>query len=653
MYPKSIAYYGTETPVPDGIQYNAGPLSMLFEPDKGFLRYIRFNDQEILRGIYSAVRDRNWDTIAPVVSNFTAETTADTFTLIFDVTCQANDFDFFWKGTITGDSQGTVQFTMDGVARSSFQRNRIGFCVLHPIGCAGHPCVVEKVDGTVEQGAFPRYISPHQPFMDMRSISHEVVPRLSAKVEFEGDTFEMEDQRNWTDASFKTYCTPLSIPYPVEVQEGMQIVQSITITLEGDVPETARASISADSAIDFTVGEAPVVDVPKIGLGTTSNPELLDEILDEVEVEQLKVLNLAHLRFDLDLSQPTMEARLRQGCLEANALSTSLEIALFLSDAADTELNTFSELVKQLQPPIARYLVFHTSEKSTSAQWIELARRYLSDAKLGAGTNAYFTELNRERPPVEVADFVCYSVNPQVHAFDNASLVETLETQGQTVKSTRQFAGGLPIAVTPVTLRPRFNPNATGPEPEPEAGQLPSQVDPRQMSLFGAGWTVGSLKYLSESGADSITYYETIGWRGVLETADGPPLPLQFASMKRDAFPPYHVLADVGEFASGSVIPSRSSAPLSVDGMVLRKDGATRVLLASFSSKPQRVRLHCPLLGTQVRVKRFNETNFDAMCDPQPFRSNTSEPVQIQTHTFELELLPFAVVRVDTVKREQ
>ena len=31
------------------------------------------------------------------------------------------------------------------------------------------------------------------------------------------------------------------------------------------------------------------------------------------------------------------------------------------------------------------------------------------------------------------------------------------------------------------------------------------------MSLFGAGWTAGSLKYLAEGGAHSLTYYETTG----------------------------------------------------------------------------------------------------------------------------------------------
>ena len=54
------------------------------------------------------------------------------------------------------------------------------------------------------------------------------------------------------------------------------------------------------------------------------------------------------------------------------------------------------------------------------------------------------------------------SLNPQVHAFDNASLVETLEAQKWTVESARKFVGGLPISVSPITLRPRFNPNATG-----------------------------------------------------------------------------------------------------------------------------------------------------------------------------------------------
>jgi hypothetical protein len=31
----------------------------------------------------------------------------------------------------------------------------------------------------------------------------------------EGDAWEMEDHRNWLDASFKTYVRPLALPYPM------------------------------------------------------------------------------------------------------------------------------------------------------------------------------------------------------------------------------------------------------------------------------------------------------------------------------------------------------------------------------------------------------------------------------------------------------
>jgi len=39
-------------------------------------------------------------------------------------------------------------------------------------------------------------------------------------ISFEGDVFETEDQRNWTDASFKTYCPPLRLPYPRPFEAG-------------------------------------------------------------------------------------------------------------------------------------------------------------------------------------------------------------------------------------------------------------------------------------------------------------------------------------------------------------------------------------------------------------------------------------------------
>ena len=649
--PLRVLYYGKDEPLPEGTQLRAGPLSMIFE--SGDLRYIRFGDHEILRRVYVAVRDHNWDTILPQLSNVQTEREGDAFRITYDVANKMADVDFFWQGTITGDANGTITFSMDGEARSTFRRNRIGFCVLHPMNCAGVPCRIEKVDGAVEESIYPIAIAPQHlidgeikpvaPFNNMRAVSYEVTAGVEAEVRFEGEVFEMEDQRNWTDASYKTYGTPLSEPFPVEVPAGTKISQRIILTLKTQRELSAEKPDAATQPLTLEISSTDTRPLPRIGLGAASH----GEPLNAGELERLKLLNLSHLRVDVDLAQPDYEATLRRATDEARALEVSLELALFLTDAAAAELRAFAEVVEQVKPPIGTYLIFHQTEASTSAQWVDLARRYLTGAKIGAGTNAYFTDLNRGRPPVEVLDLVCYSINPQVHAFDNASLKETLEAQAVTVESTRQFTDGLPIAVTPVTLLARFNPNATGPEPEPAPGELPAQVDIRQMSLFGAGWTLGSIKYLSESSASSVTYYETSGWRGVMETATGSPLPEKFHSVPSAVFPLYHILADVGEFAGGEILVSKSSNPLKVEGIVLRKNGKTRTLLANLTPDSQQVRVQD--LAETVRIRHLDETNArDAMASPEAFREETGELLQTTNGTLELNMLPYAVTQIDT-----
>ena len=131
--PASVIYYGTTMPLPRQIELTAGPLSLTFEPELAFIRHIRFGDREVLRGIYAAVRDRSWLTVSPKVTNVVTRTSGDSFELTFDVECKQDDIDYFWNGRITGGGDGAVRFEVDGVARSSFMRNRIGFCVLHPI----------------------------------------------------------------------------------------------------------------------------------------------------------------------------------------------------------------------------------------------------------------------------------------------------------------------------------------------------------------------------------------------------------------------------------------------------------------------------------------------------------------------------------------
>jgi hypothetical protein len=194
-------------------------------------------------------------------------------------------------------------------------------------------------------------------------------------------------------------------------------------------------------------------------------------------------------------------------------------------------------------------------------------------------------------------------------------------------------------------LQPRFNPNATGPEPELAPGELPPQVDPRQFSLFGAGWTLGSIKYLAETGeVASITYYEPTGWRGVMETAQGSPLPEKFPSVAGGVFPLYHVLADVGAFVGGKVVTSQSSAPLKVETLVLEKAGERRILLANFTAEEQHVTI-TGLTG-DITVRQLDAQNvIQAMQNPVAYRATSTQ--KADSAQMPVSLPPFGLVCID------
>ena len=635
MLPLTVLYYGQDRPLPEPIRLQAGPLSLVWE--EGGIRYIHLGDQEVLRGVYVAVRDTGWGTVPPVCRDVRLETWPDSFRLTFQAVHQRGGIDLAWQGTVEGDATGTVNFCMAGQARSTFRYNRIGLCVLHPAACAGRACVVEHVDGRRREGRFPLAISPHQPFREIRAIAHQVAPGVWAEVRLEGEIFEMEDQRNWTDASFKTYCPPLARPYPLQARPRMRVAQTVTLSLLGAPARPQRQR--RERPLALTVGRQTVGRLPRLGLGVASH----GRPLSERAVERLRALNLAHLRVELDLADAAYPASLGRAAAQARALTVPLEVALVLAGALQGELAALAGIVAELRPPVWAWLLFAAGQQVASADQVRLARRLLAPlaagALFGAGSGADYVLLNRSHPPLDELDVVCYGLNPQVHAFDNASLVETLAIQALTLKNARAFCGAVPLAVTPVTLKP--------PRPGPVLpGELPPQVDPRQMSLFGAAWTAASLKYLAEGGAHSATYYETEGWLGVQECEEGSPLPERFRSLPGSVFPLYHILADVGEFARAEVIGSTSSDPLRADGLALRRGGALRVLLANMTGRREAVRVHG--LPARVRVRPLDETNaVAAMQAPEAFRAQEGEPATPRGGELSLELLPYAVVRVD------
>ncbi len=649
-------WYGVDNPPVETRELRAGPVTTLL--DGIDLRYIRRGPLEVVRRVYVAVRDQNWNTILGQHRITRIDQGQEGFEVEFDVEHRAPGLDFAWHGRITGMPDGQIRYVMDGAAHSEFRYNRIGFCILHPYReCAGKPYRARTQDGEVS-GTLPDQIGPQRfehgvyvpLFPSFSNLIIDIDGGVQLRLDFEGDLFEMEDQRNWTDASFKTYCTPLSRGFPHTARPGSRIRQSFTVNIVGEAGEREQAPETETASPRLSLGKPVARPLPSLGLSLNSD----GMPLTEGELARVRALRPDHLRVDLHLHED-YTARLATALATCQALECTLEIALFLTSEMTDQLERLASALRNRRP-VARVLVLqegartaHPSE-TTAPELVALARRYLHEAAPGAlfvgGTDMYFCELNRTRPQVASMDGILYTIVPQIHAFDNRSLVETLEAQGETVRSARAFAGGLPVIVSPVTLKRRYNPHATVAEAEKAPNELPDAVDPRQMSLFGAAWTAGSIKYLAGSGAASLTYYELTGWRGIMERETGSPLPELFPSLPGTVFPLYHIFADIAEWRGGSLVACTASEPLVATALAVESGGKLHLLVVNFTAEQQRIVIDSLPAGQAVLRSMDASNALEAMQYPESFRQRR-ERVNVVGGELALDLAPYATVRID------
>ena len=129
--------------------------------------------------------------------------------------------EFAYSAEIVGRADGALRFSARGRALTDFLTNRTGFVVLHPIqNVAGRSRAGHRNDRQDFRYPISRTdrscAADDEPACD----PHEFAPGATVECRMEGDTFEMEDQRNWTDASYKTYVRPLALPWPYTLANG-------------------------------------------------------------------------------------------------------------------------------------------------------------------------------------------------------------------------------------------------------------------------------------------------------------------------------------------------------------------------------------------------------------------------------------------------
>ena len=152
------------------------------------------------------------------------------------------------------------------------------------------------------------------------------MPGLEATVRFAGDTWEMEDHRNWTDASFKTYVRPLALPWPYTLPAGEAVTQSVTVTLGGTARRSGRSA--GRETVEVKLGGVAGALLQPLGLGMP--PEEIDHALASIDLLRLAAPRFLQCQFDPAPTTDGSRSRATAPCarrLERSACSKSSSAA--------------------------------------------------------------------------------------------------------------------------------------------------------------------------------------------------------------------------------------------------------------------------------------------------------------------------------------
>ncbi|MBX4861274.1 hypothetical protein HJA86_15015 [Rhizobium bangladeshense] len=584
--------YGTRLVETPPVRLRAGKLEA--DLTNGNLRTIRYDGTEVLRAISYLVRDRDWGTYSPEIVDLRIEQSDDRFAVAYRACCEGpDDTKLIIDVRITGNAD-RLDFEAEASTETGFETNRCGFCILHPIvGVAGLPATVEHVDGRIVATRFPDVIEPWQPFKDMRAITHAVMPDVQAECRMEGDTFEMEDQRNWSDASYKTYVRPLALPWPYQIPANRPVRQKTSLIIKdiGGVARHAPTSVSS-GVIKLELG-ARTGAMPDIGVIIT--PEEADATLSAKSV--LTEIAPQELLFHFDPSAGHGVDALRRFAAIATVHRgrSTLEIALPCKSSPSSET---AEIARQMRlaefRPDAIMISPSVDRQSTppGSKWPECppldevytaARAAFPGIRIGGGMLSYFTELNRKRVPDGQLDFVSHCTNPIVHAADDLSVMQTLEALPFITRSVRAIYGGKPYRIGPSTIPMRQNPYGSRTMNNPVGARIPmANRDPRHNGRFAEAFALGYAIRVLDAGLECLTLSALSGPFGLIAGSGEPIEP----GGRRPLFDTVRTLC---RLAGATWRECVSSSPSEVLSFVARDTTGDRLYIANLTSEERKV----------------------------------------------------------------
>ena len=241
-----LILYGQERPKAVVQHLRAGPIRLKFSD--GELRYLHVGNKEIVRRVYFALRDRNFDTIMPNFQQVDVHDQGDSFTIHMEAICRRDEINYEWEGKIVGSTDGTIRFEVNGRVNRDFECPRLGICILYGTpSLTGHHYVVTDTHGHTTSSHFPIPISGSLIESEFTALQYTTDDGLEVETRLSSGQFAMEDQRNFCDSSYKAFHV-MDHGCP-QLKQGSQATETLVLACHGTIPN------------------APPPDVVRVGLG--------------------------------------------------------------------------------------------------------------------------------------------------------------------------------------------------------------------------------------------------------------------------------------------------------------------------------------------------------------------------------------------------
>ena len=510
--------YGTDEEVPDSCPLHAGPLALTLRGAK--LWNICSADAEIWHGVAFLFRDADWGTPEPIVEHIESRLTD----MAFDVRIAgrfAVDPPIDFTLHLAGDPTGRITVTGEACPRADVLASRIGLCVMHPMSACGAEVEVEHIDGRRSRSTFPTLIPAWPPFMLIRALGHEYAPGCWARCTFDGDVFELEDQRNNSDASFKTYSRSNLMPRPYRLCAGVPIRQSVELRVEPGLHATAGAATPCVHGGNSSPTRMPARRVVRevahvrVKAGTTDcgvMPSVGIEIMpsdatasDAVQAA-LRALRPGHLHLAIDANSWAVDWHGVRHLLTTASAELRLDVTV---DCANSDslhsLHRLGSGSRDAGVAPSRVGVF-----PSEARCLDAARDAFPGALIGGGTPDFFVQLNRiER--LGSCDFLSFTTSPVVHGADDESVMLTLQSLPSMIETLRAAHPKARFAVGPSVIGARRSPLGKQPATDGRHRAALARRDPRCGGLFGAAWVLGYVAQFARAGVDALTLMSLTG----------------------------------------------------------------------------------------------------------------------------------------------